>query len=294
MAQRKPVPALTGSLAVWRPKMDGVNACISANAEGKELVDQPLPEPGVVRVAGSFSMEGVIGHEQGPDDDSPIGGAPDGPETFDGDAASAGAVTNAKAHLDKVMPLLKASGVDFAGFGFDAAVEAGIDEATHPQLRLHMALVRPDVVVGGLLKAQPGNQLFIVFSAPRAKPPVRRADGQFTVELEGMDVYDPVSNALFPTSRDRIAAWFVDTDYDGRSFCILQAFFPDRRKWDKLARALGDKGVVDEGRLDALSGFEGLAFARPSRLPARAPWRVAVKVIDPRGNEGLRVLTMPE
>jgi len=25
-----------------------------------------------------------------------------------------------------------------------------------------------------------------------------------------------------------------------------------------------------------------------------APWRVAVKMIDPRGNEGLRVLTMPQ
>lgn len=60
----------------------------------------------------------------------------------------------------------------------------------------------------------------------------------------------------------------------------------------KLARALGDRGVVDEGRFDALAGWESLPFARPTRLPANAPWRVAVKVIDPRGNEGLRVLTM--
>ncbi len=43
---------------------------------------------------------------------------------------------------------------------------------------------------------------------------------------------------------------------------------------------------------DALSGFESLRFARPTRLPAQAPWRVGVKVIDPRGNEGLRVITM--
>ena len=353
--------ALTAYRAAWRAKMDEVNACIAANAEVEELVDQPLPAPGVVRVAGPFTMEGVIAHEQGPDDDSPIGGGPDELDTFDGEASGAGAVTNAEAHLDKIMRLLKASGVDFAGnvnkrfarlepmasaallhaeggwaddgdrrvavsvgpevgnvtayqvedavraanragydevvfagFGFDATAQAAIDEATHPKLRLHMALIRPDVAMGDLLKSQPGSQLFMVFSAPRVKAPVRQADGQFTVEVEGMDVYDPVSNALFPTSRDRIAAWFVDTDYDGRTFCICQAFFPDRKKWDKLARALGDKGVVDEGRFDALSSFESLAFARPPRLPARAPWRVAVKVIDPRGNEGLRVLTMPE
>ena len=363
--------ALTAYRAAWRDKMDEVNACIEANAEVEELVDQPLPQPGVVRVAGPFSIEGVIAHEQGPDDDSPIGGGPEGLETFEGDDATAGALgaINAEAHLDKVIRLLKASGVDFAGnvnkrfgrleplassalvhaegawadrnegegdrrvavsigpevgnitayqvedavrsanrmgydevvfagFGFDAAAQAAIDEATHPKLRLHMALIRPDVAMGDLLKTQPGSQLFMVFSAPRVKPPKPLPDGQFTVEVEGMDVYDPVSNALFPTSRDRIAAWFADTDYDGRTFCICQAFFPDRKKWDKLARALGDRGVVDEGRFDALAGFERLPFARPSRLPVgakgMAPWRVAVKMIDPRGNEGLRVLTMPQ
>ena len=359
--------ALQAYRAAWRAKMDEVNACIAANAEVEELVDQPLPEPGVVRVAGPFSIEGVIAHEQGPDDDaSPIAGAPDALETFGDDAAAtAGALgaVNAEAHLDKILRLLKASGVDFAGnvnkrfgrletmassallhaegawadqtggdserrvavsigpevgnvtafqvedavragnrmgydevvfagFGFDAAAQAAIDEATHPKLRLHMALIRPDVAMGELLKTQPGSQLFMVFSAPRVKPPQKLADGQFTIEVEGMDVYDPVSNALFPTSRDRVAAWFVDTDYDGRTFCICQAFFPDRKKWDKLARALGDRGVVDEGRFDALAGWQSLPFARPTRLPAGAPWRVAVKVIDPRGNEGLRVVTM--
>ena len=363
--------ALRAYRAAWRAKMDEVNACIAANAEMEELVDQPLVEPGIVRVAGPFTMEGVIAHEQGPDDgdDSPIGGAPEALESYadddaggDADAdAGEGALgaVNAEAHLDKVLRLLRAAGVDFAGnvnqrferleamasgallhaegawvqaperrvavsigpevgnvtafqvedavrsanrmgydevvfagFGFDAAAQAAIDEATHPKLRLHMALIRPDVAMGELLKTQPGSQLFMVFSAPRVKPPVALADGQFTIEVEGMDVYDPVNNAIDATSRDRIAAWFVDTDYDGRTFCICQAFFPDRKKWDKLARALGDRGVVDEGRFDALAGWQSLPFARPARLPANAPWRVAVKVIDPRGNEGLRVVTM--
>ena len=45
---------------------------------------------------------------------------------------------------------------------------------------------------------------------------------------------------------------------------------------------------MDEGAFDALSGLRSVPFPRPS---GSAPWRVAVKVIDPRGNEGLRVLT---
>ena len=357
--------ALLAYRAAWRAKMDAVNACIAAHAEMEELVDQPETVPGVVRVAGPFTMEGVIALEQGPGlPDPPIGGAPGELDAFsaggDDNAPGAMASTNAEAHLDKMLRLLKAAGVDFAhnrcrhfdrlepctspgmihaegawlsetdkrvaisigpevgnitawqvedavrsanrsgydeivfaGFGFDASAQAVIDEASHPRLLLHMALIRPDVAMGELLKTQPGSQLFMVFSAPRVAAPKRLADGQWTLEMQGMDVYDPINNALHPTSRDRIAAWFVDTDYDGRSFCICQAFFPDRKKWDKLARALGDKGVVDESRFDELTGFESLPFAPPPKLPPGQPWRVAVKVIDPRGNEGLRVVTMP-
>jgi adenine-specific DNA-methyltransferase len=100
---------LTAYRTAWRAKMEEVNACIAANAEVEELMDKPESARGVVRVAGPFTMEGVIAVEDGPD--TPIGGAPDELETFDGDAA----VANAEAHLDKILRLLKASGVDFPG-----------------------------------------------------------------------------------------------------------------------------------------------------------------------------------
>ena len=58
-------------------------------------------------------MEGVIGLEEGPD--SPIGGAPDELELYDADADGDLAAANAEAHLDKMIRLLKASGVDFVG-----------------------------------------------------------------------------------------------------------------------------------------------------------------------------------
>ena len=364
--------ALTDYRAAWRAKMDEVDECIAANAASEELVDKPEVVKGTVRVSGPFTMEGVIAVEEGPDrpdgpgplggPPSPIGGAPDGDlEVFEADDAGDVAVANAEAHLDKVIRLLKAAGVDFpgnrnmkfgriepltgaalihaegewlngtgeerrvavsigpevgnvaamqvedairsanragyddvvfAGFGFDAAAQDAIESASHPKLRLHMALIRPDVAMDDLLKTQPGSQLFTVFSAPRVKGPMRREDGEYVVEVEGMDVYDPVSNMLFPTDRQRIAAWFLDTDYDGRTFCICQAFFPDKSKWDRLAKALDDVGAVERGAFDALGGLTSLAFPAPSRLRIGETWRVAVKVIDPRGNEGLRVSTV--
>ena len=54
----------------------------------------------------------------------------------------------------------------------------------------------------------------------------------------------PVSNTIRAHRADKVAAWFVDSDYDGRTFCITQAFFPDKQAWEKLSKAL--KGVVDE------------------------------------------------
>ena len=80
---------------------------------------------------------------------------------------------------------------------------------------------------------------------------------------------------------DKVAAWFIDGNYDGQTFCITQAFFPDKSAWEKLAKALGDK--VDPERFKALSGEKSLPF------PAGSYRKVAVKVIDPRGNEVMRV-----
>jgi len=134
--------------------------------------------------------------------------------------------------------------------------------------------------MGGLLKDTPNAQLFSVFGSPRVVLN-QVEDGLFTVTLEGVDIYNPVENTILATKVDKVAAWFVDTDYDGRVFCITQAFFPDKSAWDKLARAL--KGVVDEDAFTRLSGTESLPF------PAGPHKRVAIKVIDPRGNEVMRV-----
>jgi adenine-specific DNA-methyltransferase len=351
--------AVTAYSAAWRAKINEVNAVIATNAESEELVNDPDVIGSVIRVAGPFTMEGVIALEQNPE--TPIGGAPDELETFDDADAHCGdvAVANAEAYLDKIIRLLKTSGVDFAnnkrrifariepvsgasflhaegdwtngdgtqrrvaisigpevgnvsagqveeaihsasrrgyddllivGFGFDAVAQNIVEGDANPRVRSHMSLIRPDVAMDDLLKTQPGSQLFTVFSAPRVRPPERQPDGQYVVEVEGMDIYDPVNNTLHPTNKDKIAAWFLDSDYDGRTFCITQAFFPDKSKWTKLARALGDQGTIDESAFEALSGWRSLPFPRSSRLKSGDVWRVAVKVIDPRGNEGLRVV----
>ncbi len=172
-----------------------------------------------------------------------------------------------------------------AGFSFDAAASAAIQEASHPKLRIHQAYVRPDINPGmeGLLKVTGQSQLFTVFGQPEIK--VQPADdGQFIVKLEGVDVYDPVENAVRSTGAEKVAAWFLDSDYDGRCFCITQAFFPRQDAWEKIAKALG--GNADAEAFAAFGGTTSLPF-RPGKHR-----RIAVKVIDPRGNEIMTVRTL--
>jgi adenine-specific DNA-methyltransferase len=170
-----------------------------------------------------------------------------------------------------------------AAFSFDAEAVAILTEDPHLKLRLHIAHIRPDVnpAMDGLLKDSPGGQLFTVFGLPRISLSPPDEDGMYQVTMEGVDIYDPVNNTIQSSGADKVAAWFLDSDYDGRTFCITQAFFPDRTAWDKLARALG--GAVDPDRFEALSGTTSLAFA-----PGKHK-RIAVKVIDPRGNEVMAV-----
>ena len=173
----------------------------------------------------------------------------------------------------------------FAGFSFDGAAQAAIQADPDPIVRSHLAHINPDVMMGDLLKDTPSSQLFTVFGLPRTKVE-ETADGTYTVTMEGVDIYDPGKDAVFSASADKVAAWFVDTDYDESTFCISQAFFPDKKAWERIARAL--KGVVDAERFEQFSGTVSLPFA------AGTHQRVAVKVIDARGNEVMRVHDLGE
>jgi adenine-specific DNA-methyltransferase len=171
----------------------------------------------------------------------------------------------------------------FAGFSFDATAQETIqayNDETRAEVRIHLAQIRPDVGMKDLLKkTQKVEQIFTVFGQPRTR--VESKAGELVVHMDGVDIYDPVQNALQATSAGKVAAWFLDSDYDGKVFCICQAFFPDKSAWEKLGRAL--KTSLAEGALEALAGTTSLPFKPGPRQC------VAVKVIDPRGNEVMRV-----
>ena len=171
----------------------------------------------------------------------------------------------------------------FAGFAFDGAAQAAIVGDAHPNVRTHMAHIAPDVNMGGLLKNAKDSHLFTVSGAPRASVS-RLESGEFVVEMEGVDIYDPIKNDIVSERAEGVAAWFLDGDYDGRTFCVSQAFFPNSDSWEGLSRAL--KGVVDADAFAAFSGTKSMPF------PMGANGRAAIKVIDPRGNEVMQTFDL--
>jgi adenine-specific DNA-methyltransferase len=184
-----------------------------------------------------------------------------------------------------------------AAFAFDAASQDRIHETNeNPANKLNaiMAQIRPDVLLGDLLKgnkaggkaaetAKASQQLFTVFGQPRTR--IEQGKDGYIAHMDGVDVYDPVKNSIEATKAVKVAAWFLDSDYDGRTFCICQAFFPDKSAWEKLAKAL--IGTIDPAAFEAFSGTKSLPFHAGEHR------RVAIKVIDPRGNEVMRVHSVP-
>ena len=168
----------------------------------------------------------------------------------------------------------------FAGYSFDGAAQTAIQADPNPRVRAHMAHISPDTAMTDLLKESRDSQLFTVSGLPRTT--LAKLDGgEYQVEMEGVDIYDPVNNRIVSANANGVAAWFMDSDYDGRTFCTTQAFFPDSNAWDRLKRSL--KSVVDEDAFEAFSGTKSLPF------PVGQNKRVAVKVIDPRGNEVMKI-----
>jgi len=166
-----------------------------------------------------------------------------------------------------------------AGFSFDPEASATIQKNPHPNLQIHMASIRPDVEMSDLLKSPKGSQLFSVFGQPDVK--IKKVGDEYAVELLGVDIYDPVKGEVHASRPEDIAAWFLDQNYDGYTFCITQSFFPkeatNRNPWDKLENAL--HGIIANERIEKLRGTVSLSFKAGDQK------RIAVKVIDQRGNE---------
>ncbi len=105
------------------------------------------------------------------------------------------------------------------------------------------------------------------------------------MEVHGFDYFDTARGELVSGGKGKIAMWLLDTDYDERSLFPRQVFLPMAGKgegWQKLKKDI--KAELNEDLLEQFHGTVSLPFVAGDNR------KIAVKIIDDRGIESLKVI----
>jgi adenine-specific DNA-methyltransferase len=178
----------------------------------------------------------------------------------------------------------------FAAFEFDPEAAKDIDGMTKEKTGMTFltAQMNADLLTEDLKKKRASNQSFWLVGRPDIDlRRITKGDhkGRWEVEVQGFDYYNTRTGTIESGDTSKIAMWMLDTDYDGRSLYPRQVFFPlaaADEGWAKLARNL--KAEIDPDLIEAYRKTISLPF-EPGDYE-----RIAVKVIDDRGIESLKVV----
>ncbi|MEG5026837.1 DNA methyltransferase [Microcoleus sp. AT8-B1] len=178
----------------------------------------------------------------------------------------------------------------FAAFQFDPEAAKDIDETNWPGVTLLKAQMNMDMQTEDLKKKRASNDSFWLMGQPDVA--LRRIDqgenkDKWEVEVFGFDYYNTKTGNIESGSVEKIAVWMLDTDYDGRSVFPRQVFFPmagEKDAWSRLARNL--KAEIDEDLIESYQGTVSLPFDIGEYQ------RVAVKIVDDRGIESLKIIRL--
>ena len=176
----------------------------------------------------------------------------------------------------------------FAAFQFDPEAAKDIEETNWPGVTLLKVQMNPDLLTEDLKKKRASNESYWLIGQPDVE--LRRIEegphrGKWQVEVRGFDYFDTRTGQLMSGGAHNIAMWMLDPDYDGRSLYPRQVFFPmagEDGGWAKLARTL--RAEIDEELIEYYRGTVSLPFELGQHR------QVAVKIVDDRGVESLKVL----
>jgi adenine-specific DNA-methyltransferase len=170
----------------------------------------------------------------------------------------------------------------FCAFAFEEEAAKDIDETNWPGVQLLKVQMNMDLQTQDLKKGGKTNESFWFIGQPDVQVK-KESDGKVVISVHGFDYYDPKSGDVRSGKASDIAMWMIDPDYDGRAVFPAQVFLPlsgAKDGWNSLAKDL--KAQIDEDRMDLYSGTTSIPF-----VPGK---RVAVKIIDNRGIESLKII----
>jgi len=178
--------------------------------------------------------------------------------------------------------------VIFAAFQFDAEAADLIERTNWQGVTLLQVQMNTDLMTADLKKKRSSDQSFWLVGQPDVEL-IKIADGadkgKYQVRVLGFDYYNFNTGEVESGNADKVPMWMLDTDYDGMVVVPSQVFFPlggADNGWGKLAKTL--RAEINQDLIECYAGTESLPFEM------KIDQRVAVKIIDDRGIESLKII----
>ena len=174
----------------------------------------------------------------------------------------------------------------FAAMQFDPEASKDIDEINWPDVTILKVEMNKDLLTKDLKKKRSSNESFWLMGQPDVELQ-KTKDKKYIITINGFDYYNTRTGEVESGNSSKIAMWMLDEDYDGRSVYPQQIFFPMEEStggWHKLAKTL--QAQIDEDLITKYQGTESIPFE------AGLSKRAAVKIIDDRGIESLKIIEL--
>jgi adenine-specific DNA-methyltransferase len=190
--------------------------------------------------------------------------------------------------IDEAQTLVpKPKMIIFASFQFDPEAAKVIDELKWPGVNIIKVQMNTDLLTNDLKKKRSSSESFWLIGQPDIE--LKKQGEKYIVQVNGFDYYNTKTGEIESGDASKIAMWELDTDYDGRSLYPRQVFFPmagNGEGWDKLAKSI--KAVIDEDLIEKYKGSKSIPFKLGKNK------QIAVKIIDDRGIESMKIIKVKE
>jgi len=195
-----------------------------------------------------------------------------------------------------------AAWVVILGFSFESDIQGSIQTMNLGNFEVTKARIHDDLLQEGL-KKKPAKSAasFVTIGEPDIA--VHKEGNTVSVEIQGLDIYDPIKDEVKPRNVNDIAYWMVDDDYDGSNFIVKQVFFcgGDKAEFDKWKKGLSEAAKqdtkkkaektlrieIDEEAFDRLYGH----ISHPIEIK-KNDQKIAVRMISQFGEESTKVITV--
>ncbi len=187
------------------------------------------------------------------------------------------------------------------GFSFESDIQGSEQTTSLGSFTVTKARIHDDLLQEGL-KKKPSKAAasFVTIGEPDVKP--HRDGNTVTLEIEGLDIYDPIKDEVKARDLHDIAYWMVDDDYDGSNFVVKQVFFcgGDKDEFDdwkkglsrlalQTTKARAEKTLkieIDDEAFERIYGFH----SHPIEITHDSQ-KIAVRILSQFGEESMRVFT---